>query len=85
MAKIYEEIRGVPVALNFAGSLEDLNSTVNNAQRELGLERFWDWLGYYYQLYQLDGTFYMGKLDNQLYPSVKTTPLEEFLKDNINV
>lgn len=85
MVTIYEGIRRVPIKLVHAGSLDDLRSDANAAVREMGLKRFWDWMGYFYQVYQLDGTFFMRELDNKLYPSVKPTSLEEFLKENIQV
>ncbi|KAL6821465.1 hypothetical protein V8C40DRAFT_267805 [Trichoderma camerunense] len=85
IAGIYEDIRGAPVQLDNMGSIEDLRVTANTAEREIGLKRFWDWMGYFYQLYQLNGTCHMKQLDSKQYSSLRLTSLEEFLKDNMYI
>jgi hypothetical protein len=85
MAKIYQDIRGVPVEIEHAGTIEQLKTVADQSKNEMGIQRFWEWMGYYYQYYELDGTFYMEELDNGLYPSVRTSSLEGFLKENPHV
>lgn len=85
MARIYQEVRGVPVQLLQAGTIEQLKTEADQSKKEMGLQRFWEWMGYYYQYYELSGTFYMKPLDNGLYPTVTTRPLEKFLKENPHV
>ncbi|QKX64662.1 uncharacterized protein TRUGW13939_11838 [Talaromyces rugulosus] len=76
MAEAYERARGVKVTIDTAGSLEDLKVTARNTVEKLGLQRFWEWMGYFYQIYQLNGTFHMKNLDNDRYTAVDATSLE---------
>ncbi|QYT06331.1 NmrA domain-containing protein [Trichoderma simmonsii] len=85
IASIYQDVRGVSVQLDYMGSIEDLRVTANTAVREIGLKRFWDWMGYFYQLYQLNGTCHMKQLDSKQYSSLRLTSLAEFLKDNMYI
>lgn len=80
MAQVYEEIRGIKVTLDHAGSLDDLRDVASTAVEELGPKGFWEWMGYFYQIFQLDGTVNMNKLDNSCYPEVQATSLEDFLR-----
>ncbi|KAJ3579440.1 hypothetical protein NPX13_g1127 [Xylaria arbuscula] len=82
MAEAYENARGVKVTIDNAGNLEDLKAVAANAVEKLGLQRSWEWMGYFYQLYQLNGTFYMRELDNDRYTAVNATSLERFLELN---
>lgn len=82
IAAVYEEERGFRVTLVQKGSIADLEKAADGAQKELGLLRFWEWMGYYYQLNQLNGKTMMYQLDNDCYPKVKAVGLVEFLKQN---
>lgn len=82
MAQAYKQARGVAIKIVNAGSIEDLRVTAYKAVEEKGLRNFWGWMGYFYQLYQLNGTFQMMELNNDLYPSIEPTSLEEFLKNH---
>ncbi|KAH0834529.1 putative NAD dependent epimerase/dehydratase [Fonsecaea pedrosoi] len=82
IAAIYQEEKGIPVKLNRLGSLQDLAVTAEKSQQELGLARFWEWMGYTYQICQLGGKTMMKALDNKLYPDLKHTTLEDFLKQH---
>ena len=85
IAKIYEEVKGKSVQLEHKGSLEDLREIAEKTKKETGLGRYWEWIGYYYQLRQLDGTGDMQTLDNDMYPEVKRTSLAQFLKANKDI
>ncbi|KAF2098910.1 NAD(P)-binding protein [Rhizodiscina lignyota] len=85
IANIYAQERGVQVNLDFKGSIEQLRATAEKAKREMGLGRFFEWGGYYFQLIQLDGTVYMERLDLKLYPWLKRTSLVEFLREHQEV
>ncbi|KIY01787.1 uncharacterized protein Z520_01925 [Fonsecaea multimorphosa CBS 102226] len=82
IAEIYEKERGVGVKLERLGSLEDLMVTAQKSQRELGLGRFWEWMGYTYQIHQLGGKMMMKTLDDGLYLDLKRTKLEDFLREH---
>lgn len=85
IASIYQDVRGASVQLEYKGSLEDLSVIANVAVNKMGLKRFWDWMGYYYQLYQLNGTCYMKQLDSKQYSSIRLTSLAVFLKENMKI
>ncbi|OAP64917.1 hypothetical protein AYL99_00889 [Fonsecaea erecta] len=82
IAAIYEKAKGIPVKLERLGSLQDLAVTAQKSQQELGLSRFWEWMGYTYQIHQLSGKTMMNVLDDKLYPDLKRTKLEDFLKQH---
>lgn len=82
IATLYEKDRGYPVTIAQKGSIADLKKAADKAQRDLGQRRFWEWMGYYYQLNQLSGKTMMHNLDNGRYPNVEATGLEAFLKQN---
>ncbi|GAD99204.1 hypothetical protein NECHADRAFT_52412 [Paecilomyces variotii No. 5] len=82
MAEAYEKARGVRVTIDTAGSLDELKVAAANAVEQVGPQRYWEWMGYFYQIYQLDGTFHMRKLDNDRYTAVNTTSMERVLELN---
>ncbi|KAM0443815.1 hypothetical protein ACHAO4_010365 [Trichoderma viride] len=85
IASIYQDVRGVPVQLDYMGSVEDLSIAANDAVLKMGLKRFETWMGYFYQLYQLNGRCYMKQLDSKQYSSLHLTSLEGFLKENMSI
>jgi len=85
IAKTYERSKGYPVELEYKGTIDDLKNAADDARKELGLLRFWEWMGYYYQLCQLNGKSMMHKLDNDRYPDVKAVSMPEFLELNPDV
>ncbi|OCT44374.1 putative NAD dependent epimerase/dehydratase [Cladophialophora carrionii] len=80
IAAIYEKEKGSAVRLECQGTAEDLKKTAAASQQELGLSRFWLWMGYTYQIHQMSQKTMMSKLDNKLYPDVKSIGLGEFLR-----
>lgn len=85
IARIYQNVRGVSVQLDHMGSIEELSIAANDAVHKMGLKRFETWMGYFYQLYQLNGVCYMKKLDSKQYPSLHLTSLEDFLRENMYI
>ncbi|EXJ56336.1 uncharacterized protein A1O5_12603 [Cladophialophora psammophila CBS 110553] len=82
IAAIYELEKGIPVEMKRLGSLEDLRVVADFCQQELGLSRFWEWMGYTYQIHQLGGKTMMQVLDDKLYPDLKRAELGDFLKQH---
>lgn len=78
----YEQVRGSAVQVIEKGSLEDLESTALRARLQGSLLTFWEYIGYFYQLYTINGSVALRNLDNDRFPDVKTTSLEEFLQQN---
>jgi len=56
-----------------SGSIEDPRVAAESAKKEMGLPRFWIGWGTFTICTNLDGTFTMKELNNDLYPVVKTT------------
>lgn len=85
IAKAYEEVKGVKVQLEFKGSVQDLARVTADARDKTPGDKYYEWMGYCYQLMTLDGTYYMSELDNDKYPAVKATTLQEFFKSEPRV
>ncbi|KEY74886.1 hypothetical protein S7711_09962 [Stachybotrys chartarum IBT 7711] len=81
IAAVYEKMRGVPVALEFLGSVDELSSRAYEARRQGSPRNMWTYLGWFYYLFIVNGTFFMEELDNDRF-DVKTTSLEEFIEEN---
>lgn len=85
VVSIYRDVRGESVQLDYMGSIEELNIVAKDAVHKMGLKRFETWMGYFYQLYQLNGVCYMKQLDSKQYSSLTLTSLEAFLKENMSI
>jgi hypothetical protein len=79
IAAIYQKARGVPVQLERQGSIKDLELVAKKSQQELGLGRFWEWMGYTYQINELTGKTTMATLDSIRDWEGKSVELAEFL------
>lgn len=77
---IYERVRGSSVKVVEKGSLEELEKTALQARLQGSLAAFWEYIGYFYQLVTINGSAVLRNLDNDRFPDVKTTSLEEFLR-----
>lgn len=79
IAKVYEQERDVQVKLNKLGTIDDLREKALKARKEGRKTDYRLYIGWFYQLYAIDGTWVFPKLDNDIL-EVKTTSLVEFLK-----
>lgn len=84
LAKIYKAARGVEVKFNHRGSLDDLKDLAHTLRNQKPYNDYYSFIGLFYQLFQLDGTYSLKKLDNHRL-NVKTTSMEEFLRQNPQV
>lgn len=82
LARIYGEVRGFEVPVKLKGSVEDLRKIALDARKKGNVQRFWEYIGLFYQLYSLDETWNLRSLDNDRFPEFKPTTLAQFLKDN---
>lgn len=78
----YERVRGSSVTVIEKGSLEELEKTALQARLQGSLATFWEYIGYFYQLVTINGSAALRNLDNDRFPDVKATSLEEFLRQN---
>jgi nucleoside-diphosphate-sugar epimerase len=84
IAKIYENVRGKPVEVKRVGSVEELREKAFAARANSHPTKLWDYIGYFYVLYIVDGTWKPAAFDNEKL-GVKGTPLEEFLEQNPDI
>jgi nucleoside-diphosphate-sugar epimerase len=81
VAETYGKARGCEVYVQKKGSVEELRERALEA-REKGMRNmFWPYIGWFYQLFTIDRTWALEKLDNDKL-DVKVTSLEEFLREN---
>ncbi|UPK95268.1 hypothetical protein LCI18_006203 [Fusarium solani-melongenae] len=81
LARIYKEVRGVEIAHKYRGSLEDLRKLAYSLRSQKAYNDYYSFIGLFYQLFQLDGTYSLKNIDNHKL-NVKTTSMEEFLRQN---
>ncbi|PSN67482.1 NAD(P)-binding protein [Corynespora cassiicola Philippines] len=81
LAKIYKKIRGIEVAHNYRGSLDDLSELAYSLRSQKPYNNYYSFIGLFYQLFQLNGTYSLKNLDNHKL-NVKTTSMEDFLRQN---
>ncbi|KAI1426645.1 NAD(P)-binding protein [Xylaria sp. FL1777] len=81
IARIYGQVRGVPVKAERAGSVEELREKALAGRARSHPTTMWDYIGYFYVLFMIDGTWAPGPFDNDRL-GVKGTPLQEYLKQN---
>lgn len=81
MAEAYGRVRGAaPAVLRQRGSVEELRERALEARRRCGdPSRFWEYIGWFYTLHTVDGTWTLGELDNDKL-GVKGTSLEDFFR-----
>ncbi|KAF4415633.1 NAD(P)-binding [Fusarium acutatum] len=81
LARIYREVRGMEVTLKPRGTLEDLKNLAYSMRDSKPYNDYYSYIGLFYQLFQLDGTYSLKHLDNDKL-KVKTTSMEDFLRQN---
>jgi nucleoside-diphosphate-sugar epimerase len=81
LARIYKEVRGIEIAYNYRGTLDKLKELAFSMRSQKPYNDFYGFIGLFYQLYQLDGTVSLKNIDNHKL-NVKTTSMEEFLRQN---
>ena len=84
IAATYSRVRGVEVSVRQLGSVEELREKALEARRLNIASRFWDYIGWFYMLHTVDGTWTLGELDNGKL-GVQGTSLEDFLRANPHI
>lgn len=84
LARIYKKVRGIDIACNYRGTLDDLRELAYSLREQKPYSDYYSFIGLFYQLFQLDGTYSLKNLDNQKL-NVKTTSMEDFLRQNPGV
>lgn len=81
IAQTYEQSQGKTVALDKMGTVEDLRAKALSAREQGDKKHFERYIGWFYQLHAIDGTWTFPKLDNDKL-EVKTTSLVEFWRNH---
>jgi len=83
VAKIYQKVHPeARVDITEKGSVEELEKKAIAGREKWGRSKFWEYHRLFFQLFTVKGIWNLGKLDNEKYPGVKATSLEQFLKEN---
>lgn len=80
MADIFQKVYGVEPQIKQNGSLKELYERMTEIFKEQARNPF-AWMGMCYQYYMQNGKTLLGKTDNDRYPKVVPTTVEEFLKE----
>lgn len=84
IAAAYETARGVKVEVEVMGTVEELRERALQARREGSRRNFWSYIGWFYQLFTVDGTWTLKTLDNEKL-GLRTTTLQQFLRQNPSI
>ena len=84
IASIYERVKGCKVNVQYKGSVSDLRHNALEARKQGSEKNPWSYIGWFYQLHTVDGTWTLKDLQNDLL-DVKTTPLEDFLRSSQSI
>ena len=83
-AKIYERVKGRKVIINMRGSTDELKVKALDARSQGSRKNFYEYIGWFYQLFTVDRTWVLGDLDNDKLDT-KVTSAEEFLESNASI
>ncbi len=67
------------------GSVEELEKEALKAREEEGLRKYYECIGLFYQLFNMNGKWLLKSSDTDKFPNVPRTSLEEFLQDNSGI
>ncbi|KAL7624787.1 hypothetical protein AAE478_006359 [Parahypoxylon ruwenzoriense] len=81
IAATYERVRGTKIDVRVMGSVTELGEQAVQARRRGSRNNFWSYIGWFYQLFTVDGTWILETLDNEKL-GLRTTTLEEFLQEH---
>ncbi|KAK4503662.1 hypothetical protein PRZ48_004577 [Zasmidium cellare] len=81
MAETYRKVRGIGGNVVKKGNLEDLRHEAFVARARGSVKEFWKYIGWFYQLFTVDGSWVLEDLKNGRL-GVQTTSLEKFIEDN---
>jgi hypothetical protein len=78
----YEAAKGKEVGWEVKGDLEQL-ITIVERERKLGLRRFWEWHRHVFVENCVSGRWNLKDLENERFPAVKATSLDDFIKQRL--
>lgn len=79
LSSIYGTVRDRHVDVVVKGSAEELRATADEARQRCGAKKFWEYIGYFVQLYTIEETWVLKDIDNSKL-DVQPTTFGEFLQ-----
>lgn len=84
LGEIYERAKGQKVTINRRGNTEELRAKALEARSKGSRRNFYEYIGWFYQLFTVDRTWVLGDLDNDKLDT-RTTSAEAFLESNPSI
>lgn len=81
LATMYQAVRGVKVDVHINGTVEELREAALQARESGSPKASFEYIGLFYQLYQVDGTWEQMEIDNDKL-DVRGTPFVDFLNNH---
>lgn len=86
IADIYRSVHPeARVELRERGSVEDLERKAAAGREKWGRGKFWEYHRLYFQLFTIEGVWNLQQVENEKFPEVKATSMEQFLRQNPEV
>lgn len=82
IAAAFESVTGTKVGMKSEGTVSELRKVALEARKNGSRMMFWEYIGYFYQLYTLDGTWTLKENQNAEL-GIEPTSLEEFIKTSL--
>ena len=80
VSSIYERVRGTTVTINRRGTADDLYRMSAEGREKEGRAGFWNWHRYEFHANCVSGVWNLENLQNERFPRLKATSLEDYLK-----
>ena len=81
----YERVRNAPVEVRMCGTVGALEKLATEKREALGPSQMWEWHRYWFHYFCVKGTWNLSNLENNRFPAVSATSLEEFLQQHPEV
>lgn len=83
IADIYEKVKNRKVERVCKGDVAALEKKSLEMRNRLGVERFWEYIGYFFQLFTINGRCILKECMDV--PAIQKTSLEEFLLSHLQI
>ncbi|EJD37282.1 NAD(P)-binding protein [Auricularia subglabra TFB-10046 SS5] len=84
IAETYGRVKGCTIDVQYKGTVDQLREIALAARKNGSRRNYWGYLGWFYQLYIIEGAWALNNLDNDKL-DVKPTTLEEYLRETPGV
>ena len=84
IGEVYERVKGRKVTINKRGNKDELRAKALDARSKGSRDNFYEYIGWFYQLFTVDRTWVLENLDNDKLDT-KVTSIEAFLESNPSI